>query len=377
MKNIWLFGVLLCLMKTLSAQDTFIIKDVALFDGDSIMPKTSVYVENGTIAKIAPEIHIATEKIIDGQGKTLIPALSNAHVHAWSPASLQEAAKAGVLNVMDMHGVEPFQMGMRKLKDSVNYANYYVAGYAATAPEGHGTQFGFPVPTLQHPNEAKDFIQERIKAQVDYIKIIVEPYKNTLSKETVAGLIEAAHEFRKITVVHVSHLSDAVEVISNSADGLAHIWRDKAIDTTTLNNLASSYDFFVIPTLLTTIKAHEQMGSDANDYLSKSELLAELKKLHQAKIPILAGTDPPNLGINYGDDLYKELLLFKDSGMSTEAVLKTATSQIAQAFKLKDLGYIKEGIKANMILFSGDLVQDLNVLYNDKIIWKNGKRINL
>lgn len=377
MKNIWLFGVLLCLMKTLSAQDTFIIKDVALFDGDSIMPKTSVYVENGTVAKIAPEIHIATEKIIDGQGKTLIPALSNAHVHAWSPASLQEAAKAGVLNVMDMHGVEPFQMGMRKLKDSVNYANYYVAGYAATAPKGHGTQFGFPVPTLQHPNEAKDFIQERIKAQVDYIKIIVEPYKNTLSKETVAGLIEAAHEFRKITVVHVSHLSDAVEVISNSADGLAHIWRDKAIDTTTLNNLASSYDFFVIPTLLTTIKAHEQMGSDANDYLSKSELLAELKKLHQAKIPILAGTDPPNLGINYGDDLYKELLLFKDSGMSTEAVLKTATSQIAQAFKLKDLGYIKEGIKANMILFSGDLVQDLNVLYNDKIIWKNGKRINL
>jgi len=377
MKNIWLFGVLLCLMKTLSAQDTFIIKDVALFDGDSIMPKTSVYVENRTVAKIAPEIHRATEKIIDGQGKTLIPALSNAHVHAWSPASLQEAAKAGVLNVMDMHGVEPFQMGMRKLKDSVNYANYYVAGYAATAPEGHGTQFGFPVPTLQHPNEAKDFIQERIKAQVDYIKIIVEPYKNTLSKETVAGLIEAAHEFRKITVVHVSHLSDAVEVISNSADGLAHIWRDKAIDTTTLNNLASSYDFFVIPTLLTTIKAHEQMGSDANDYLSKSELLAELKKLHQAKIPILAGTDPPNLGINYGDDLYKELLLFKDSGMSTEAVLKTATSQIAQAFKLKDLGYIKEGIKANMILFSGDLVQDLNVLYNDKIIWKNGKRINL
>ncbi len=130
-------------------QNSFIIENVIVFDGEVIFESTSVKVENGVIVEIADVIKAFGETvIIDGKEKTLMPALSNAHVHAWLPESLSEAAKAGVLNVMDMHGMEPYQGMMRQLKDSTNFARFYVAGYAATAPGGHGTQYGFPVPTL-------------------------------------------------------------------------------------------------------------------------------------------------------------------------------------------------------------------------------------
>jgi imidazolonepropionase-like amidohydrolase len=359
-----------------NAQASFVIKDVRVFDGDSVIASTSVKVENGIITKIANVIEFTDDfEIIDGKGQTLLPALANAHVHAWAPQSLEEAAKAGVLNVMDMHGVEPYQMMMRQLKDSTNYARYYVAGYAATAPEGHGTQFGFPVPTLSKPEEAAKFISDRVKADVDYIKIIVEPWKATLDIDTVSELIKEAHKAEKIAVVHVSKLEDALNVISKDADGLVHIWWDKELEIDKIKELSKSKSFFVIPTLLTTLKAFESMGEEANKFLNKTQLLNQVKALYNADIPILAGTDPPNLGINYGTDLYQELELLHEAGLPILEVLKAGTSAITKAFSLENTGAIKVGYKADLILIDGDPTKDLGDLENSKIIWKAGKRL--
>ncbi len=360
-----------------NAQNSFIVKDVKVFDGETVILSTSVKVKDGFIVEVSKHIKaVAEDVVIDGDGKTLMPALSNAHVHAWVPQSLTEAAKAGVLNVMDMHGMEAYQTTMRQLKDSTNYARYFVAGYAATAPDGHGTQFGFPVPTLTKPEDAKTFIKDRVAANVDHIKIILEPWKNTLSIETVAALIREAHIVEKIAVVHISRLEDAINVITNDADGLVHIWWDKPLDEVTLNDLSESKSFFVIPTLLTTIKSFESMGEEAKKFLSKEQLLTEVKKMHNAGIPILAGTDPPNLGINYGVDLYKELELLSATGMSNTEVLKTATSNITKAFGLENSGFIKAGYNADLIVIEGDVIEDLAALHNTKMIWKMGKRVH-
>jgi len=377
MLNVRLFIVIISTVFMCEAQDSFIIKDVKVFDGESVIESTSVKVENGIITKVDNNIITDNVMVINGKGKSLMPAMSNAHVHAWSPKSLNEAIKAGVVNVMDMHGVENFQPMMKQLKDSTNYANYYVAGSAATVPEGHGTQFGFPVPTLTKPEEAEQFILDRVAANVDYIKIIVEPWKATLTSETTAELIKEAHKSNKMAVVHISKLNDAIDVISNNADGLVHIWWDKVIDADSLKTLTESKSFFVVPTLLTTLKAFESMGALKADLLTKAQLLTEVKKMYDAGIPILAGTDPPNLGINYGTDLYRELELLAESGLSIPEVLKAGTSNIAKAFNLLKSGYIKEGYKADLILMDGDVTSDVKVLNGIKTIWKNGKKVKL
>lgn len=357
-----------------SAQNSFVIKDVKLFDGEKVIERTSVKVDNGTIVEVAINIQTSgKDQIIDGNGKTLIPALSNAHVHAWAPQSLSQAAKAGVLNVMDMHGVETYQSMMRQLKDSTNYARYFVAGYAATAPEGHGTQFGFPVPTLNKPEDAKKFITDRVEANVDYIKIIVEPWRNTLSSETVAALIKEAHLADRMAVVHVSRLADAIDVLSYDADGIVHIWWDKEIKKDQLDKLLEKKSFFVIPTLLTTIKAFDAMNLDEAKLLTKEKLFAQVKKLFDNGVPILAGTDPPNVGINFGTDLYQELQLLNESGMSTIEVLKAGTSNVADAFGLEDRGYVIAGYRADLILLDGDVTNDIKQMNQIITVWKDGK----
>jgi imidazolonepropionase-like amidohydrolase len=373
----FLFLIFLLVFTHHQAQEGFIIKDVKLFDGSKIIEHTTVKIVGDNIEQISPNVELDENfELIDGTGKTLIPALSNAHVHAWSVLALSQAAKAGVLNIMDMHGLEKFQQNMKALRDSTAYARYFVAGYAATAPEGHGTQFGFPVPTLEKPEDAKAFVAERMEAQVDYIKIIVEPYRASLSHETVAEIIKEAHKINLKAVVHVSRLEDGIKVLENNADGLVHIWWDKSIESEQLQKLAENKDFFIIPTLLTTLKAFESMGANSESYLSKQELLAEIKKLHDAHIPILAGTDPPNLNINYGTDLYEELFLLKEAGLSNLDVLKTATSNVSEAFGLKTIGYLKENYVADMLLVHGDPTQDLQEIKNIELIWKAGKLVD-
>ena len=89
----------------------------------------------------------------------------------------------------------------------------------------------------------------------------------------------------------------------------------------------------------------------------------------------MAGTDPPNLGINHGTDLYKELNLLLESGMPIVEVLKAATSNISNAFSIENTGYVKPGYNADFILLEGDVTKDLNILNTDKVIFKLGKQV--
>lgn len=358
-----------------NAPQPTLIRNVTLFDGEKIVASTDVLLQGDTIAAIG-EITNIEYTIIDGTDKFLIPALTNAHVHAWSPASLKEAAKAGVLNVLDMHGMEPYQKMMTALRDSTNYANYYIAGYAATAPEGHGTQYGFSVPTISSEEEAIRFVNDRMDFGADYIKIIVEPWKKTLDNNLVKAVIDQTHKKGKIAVVHVSKAADAVMVLKNDADGLVHIWDDTILTKNQLAELKDK-DFFVIPTLLVNIKLGK-MKKKANLEaigLSEEQLKSEVKRLYDAGIPILAGTDPPNLQINYGTDLYKEMQLLVEAGIPAVEVLKGATSLPIKEFALGKKGMIKPGFQADLLLINGNPIENMDALNEIEIIWKSGKII--
>ena len=47
----------------------------------------------------------------------------------------------------------------------------------------------------------------------------------------------------------------------------------------------------------------------------------EIKRVYEAGITILTGTDPPNYGLDYGKSLHNELALLRASGIPTTDVL--------------------------------------------------------
>ncbi|WP_339844842.1 amidohydrolase family protein [uncultured Dokdonia sp.] len=355
------------------AQQSFVVENLTLFNGTEILANQFVKVDNGIISKVSSN-PLTAQTTIDGTGKFLMPALTNAHVHTWAAPQLQEAAQAGVLNLLDMHGMEPMQEAMISLRDTLGNARLYRAGYAATTEGGHGTQYGFPIPTLSVPEDAQQWVSDRVAAGVDYIKIIVEPWKATLDKETVAAIIKEAHKADKIAVVHVSRAQDAFDALSSGADGLVHIYNDEPLTAAQLDQLNEDANFFVIPTILTTVLIQPLYYNKTAEETAEIEarLLKEVKRLYDAGIPILAGTDPPNANINIGSDLYKELAFFAKAGLPIEAVLASATSLPADKFSLENVGYIKEGFKADMLLLDKSPVEDVKHMNSIAKIWKEG-----
>ncbi|WP_299768097.1 amidohydrolase family protein [uncultured Dokdonia sp.] len=355
------------------AQDSFVIKEVTLFDGDTVIENTSVLVENGVVKKVGKHIK-GDYEVIDGKGKFLMPALTNCHVHSFMVPQLYEAANAGVLNLLDMHGLESMQHYMTDMRDQPGTARLYRAGYAATAPGGHGTQYGFEVPTLEKPEDAKQWIADRVEAGVDHIKIIVEPWKTTISHEIAKALIEEAHANDKVAVVHISKEEDAYKVLSNGADGLVHIWTDIDMPQEHLDDLVKNKDFFVIPTILTNVLVQPLYFGKTEEETAavEAKLLKEVKRLYDAGIPILAGTDPPNAEINMGTDLYKELIFFSKAGIPAIDVLKSATSLPATKFNIGKTGFIKEGYVADMLLLSKSPLDTIDHISSIETIWKAG-----
>ncbi len=276
-----------------------------------------------------------------------------------------------------MHGVEMAQGMMKALKDSTNYARYFAAGAAATVPGGHGTQYGFPTPTLTKPEEAQGFVNDRVAAGANYVKIIVEPWKETLSHETVKALIDAAHAKETVAVVHISKVNDAKKVLANGADGLVHLWWDQLITTEELQQWARNKDCFIMPTMLTNklILSEIRKTAPEGSVLTDAAFLQQIKMVYDAGITILAGTDPPNAGINYGTDLYKELDLLSKAGIPNIDVLKSATSLPPKHFKLGKLGMVKEGYKADLVLLNANPIEDIQNISNIVGVWKDGKEV--
>jgi len=123
-----------------------------------------------------------------------------------------------------------------------------------------------------------------------------------------------------------------------------------------------------------TIVKNVNIFTGEND-LETSELLNEIKKISEAGIPLLCGTDAPNLNINYTDMLFDELELFKQAGLSNIEVLKTATTNIYRSFPLPDFDELKKGTTASFILVEGNPIENLQDLRNKKTIFKNGIKL--
>ncbi len=102
-----------------------------------------------------------------------------------------------------------------------------------------------------------------------------------------------------------------------------------------------------------------------------SEIKKSIKKVHEAGITLLAGTDNGNFDLNWGDDLINELIIYSQCGMSNVEVLKTATGNPSKAWRIP-VGLLQVGSKANMLLLNGNPDENLEKLRDINTIWKKG-----
>ena len=386
--------------------------NVRVFDGAQMVLSSTVVADQGQITAVGEHVAIpAGAQIIDGAGKTLLPGLIDAHAHAHSANSLRAALLFGVTTELDMFcDLDSLKQMRRELKTERgrNLADLRSAGILVTAPGGHGTEYGGNIPTLRSADDAQAFVDARIAEGSDYIKIV---YDNgsayhinipTLDEQTLAAVIHAAHSRKKLAVVHIGTLQDAREAIEAGADGLAHLFEDRAPDPQ-FAKLVAAHHAFVVPTLTVLRSVAGQSGGDALakdpditpfivasdktqlmrkfpwptptwlDYSAAEQTVRELKS---AAVPILVGTDSPNPGTAHGASVHQELEFLVHAGMTPTEALAAATSVPARCFHLDDRGRIAPGKRADLLLVEGD--PTTNILATRRIVgvWKEGVELD-
>src|SRR6266853_3868856 len=233
------------------------IMNVRVFDGDRMLPPSTVVIDRDRIGAIGVGLSApAGADVIDGTGKTLLPGLIDAHTHA-SGDALERAVLFGVTTELDMFSEPAFASRARAEQTKgriIARADLRSAGVLVTAPGGHGTEFGFAIPTLTSAGDARAFVDARITEGSDYIKIVKDDGSvyclrwPTLSNDELAAVVAAAHWRQKLAVVHIGTQGDAVSAIEAGADGLVHLFQDSPPAANFAARVASHHAF-VVPTL--------------------------------------------------------------------------------------------------------------------------------
>lgn len=394
-----------------ATDNTFAIRGARIFDGERDIGIATVVVRDGRIAAVGQDARPDSGmRVIDGTGKTLLPGLIDAHVHAWGEAQ-RDMARFGVTAGFDMHGVAerlPALRTQRESHDASGQADLWAAGTAVTAPGGHGTQYGFPVPTVDADTDIDAFVGERIDTGADFIKLIVEDLSAygmprrlpTLSAPQVRAVVDAAHARKRLAVAHVAKRDDARMAVDAGADGLVHVFTDAVADDALIEAMRTR-DAFVVPTLAVVAsmagsaegkalaadarlaaqlsdEARGTLGRDfapAPDPARLQRALDSVRKLHAAGVNVLAGSDAPNPGTAHGVSLHHELELLVRAGLTPAQALRAATSLPAKRFGIADRGRIAAGQRADLLLVEGDPLRDIAATRAIAMVWKNGYRI--
>ncbi|VAW48274.1 hypothetical protein MNBD_GAMMA03-1265 [hydrothermal vent metagenome] len=395
----------------------FIIKDVRLYDGEEMIESTDIEIKDHKVFKIAKMIKANDSvEMIYAKGKTLLPGLIDAHTHVYGNA-LKDALNFGVTTELDMFSMPQYTLEGSKSRNNLNNttkADLFSSSILATAPGGHGTQYGFEIPVLETPDQAMKFVNDRINEGASYIKVVYNSKQATrqffpsISLEILQALIKHTHARNKILVVHVDNYISALQSLESGADGLVHSFMDKVVDDK-LIALMKKNKAFMIPTFTVVASVSQLTNTDEilnhkpfKGFISneqKQQLKAKfppfgipksgfqialdsVKLLSDAGITILAGTDAPNPGTTHGVSMYQEIEHLTQAGLSNTQAIHSATGAARKHFPIGDRGTLKVGASASMILVDGNPFTDIKQLSYLTKIWKNGvlvqrnKRVN-
>lgn len=360
-----------------------LIRDVRVFDGAQVVPRADVLVDGAVLAEPGGPVDVE----VDGRGRTLLPGLVDGHTHVFD-GSLAQALAAGVTTELDMFclpGNLARQRALAAARDDV--ADLRSAGLLATAPGGHPSQLlaavgdGFgdaaaPFETIASATEAEAFVAARVAEGVDYLKVVVDDGAvhgatlPALGPEVVAALVDAAHGHGLEVIAHALTAAEVGIAVDAGVDGLAHVWCDGGDEV--VERVARG-GLFVVSTLV-YFEAITRGGGTADHAVSGTfeGAARTARALHEAGVPIVAGTDATPFDPPHGTGLHRELALLTRVGLTPVEALAAATSVPARHFGLADRGRIAPGLRADLLLVEGDPTVDVAAVGAVAGVWRRG-----
>jgi imidazolonepropionase-like amidohydrolase len=364
------------------------------------------------------------QRVTPGGGATLMPGLIDAHLHL----SWNNAPGIDPIQMMELEEHMLVTMEMAKLvldagftsgrgaaaakprldvvaKRFINEGRFPGPRYLAAGPEittvgGLGDASPSHIPheglnlgiVVSGPEEIRRTVRQLIKYGVDSIKLNLSGEEITgmgaeetpMSEEEVAMAAQEARCRNKVLSAHARSSGSVMQCIRH---GIQNIYHASFADERALDALEAVKDkHFVAPGLAWLINTARHAGEWGIKpgtpitiaYERELEMAVDtMQKMHKRGIRVLIGGDYGFAWTPQGTNA-KDLEYFVDLvGMSPMEAIIAGTQFGGQIMSMGDeLGMIKEGYLADMLLVDGDPLADVRILQDRKrllAIMKDGK----
>jgi len=427
-KSIIAFTVLFLGSNFSFAQD-YLIKNVNLIPmtWDQVMTNHSVLVKGGKVEKICKQARSCNADgvtVIDGEGKYLIPGLSDMHAHVDGLGLLKESATAeqvamakrvqnqqlrqylmfGVTTLRDVAGGE---LNL-ETRDKINRGE--VVGprlYTSYVPMDGDPQLHPATTPFSDPKTAADFVRKTAAMGFDMVKIY-----STLNKETFDAIMDAGKEVGIPVAGHLPMQIDFEYAIKKGMRSIEHLsgydvacaGPDAGLQPTMddvyqgwayctpkkikeLAEITKKYPVWVDPTLIvvdevvTEYERYSKQDVAAQFRNAQATMFIEylydifkplprngLKGSRDVRLALIKGLSDAGVPLLIGTDttasgfnVHQEMALFAEAGLTPYQILNAATAEAARYFdKEGEFGTIVEGASAELVLLDKNPLADID-----------------
>lgn len=413
--------------QTVLAQDILIQNVIVVdpVDGPSAGP-VDVAVDGGKIHSLNPAgsfVSDADAVTIDGEGLFLIPGLIDVHTHMsmgvrgfegelQPEVFLTRLAQFGVTTTLNTGwSIEAMTAYRARTNSSTAPLPELLAvGQSIGAPDGWGGKMtgGFEISSV---DQAREIVALLAEADVDAIKIVYDDMSSfgmsglpMISEDILIALIDEAHSRGLKAIVHALEKRNAEVALRNGADALVHGIIDEPLDDEFIRLLKQSGAIYVPTHTIFEAHANEPAISHRYDALdtfdriepghlgdlwerrrqngligAKPPVVREnLRRVHEAGIPIAMGTDTGVTGVVAGVASHLELVLYAESAMTPLEALASATVNAASLLEAEErIGRIAVSYEADLVLLGENPVNDIRAIADIRAVLIDGHIIEI
>lgn len=381
-----------------AAESVLALTGATLIDGTGAPPlvNATVIIRGHRIAAVGAANAIRIPKgarKIDLTGLYLLPGLIDSRVHygltlflkspdAETPQKTEDFLAHGVTSVKDLGDAHPWIVGVKReiAADKLQGPRFFVAGPTFTAPGGHpagtwlkGNAAAIAAGTREvtAADTARTEVRNLKQNGMDVIKAIYDSGDKRspfgilpkLDLEVLKAIVSEAHAIKLRVVVHWGNTSELADILQARPDGLEHVTASP-IPAALIKQMAE-LGMYVVPTIVASKQFLPPVAVERG-------LLPNIKRLADAGVKIVAGTDAP-LGSRFGESLHTEMEMLVKAGLTPMQALQSATKNAAEHLgRADELGTVALGKLADLIAVSGNPLEAIAKTRDVKFVMKNG-----
>ena len=356
------------------------IKNVRVFDGQTLTAPTNVTFSKGIITNIGGEVPVDTE-VIDGQGMSLLPGYIDTHIHIDSRDNCVLGVKSGITTFIDqMCDQTELIDSLREPEEPITNVRSVYLPVQAQPGKMFIDDIGYEPPYVKTKEDVRRTIDNEIEKGAIVIKMLLDlPPITTgmLADELIEETVRYAHEQGKLVSAHTTSVEAYRLAAKYGVDFLNHTPKDQPVPMDIINEIKRK-DLTVIPTTVMQegiVRNMQKIMPERAGHFDN--VLETVRRLHSAGVRMLVGTDANHTNkmcfITHGESIFREFEFLHEAGLSNIDILRGTTSVAAECFGLTDRGTIAIGKRADLVLVEGDPTQDITACRNIRKVWVNGR----